>query len=101
MALRASYNIGQQVGVSIDGLQIAQLNTDTTSWRLESLDLGLLQAGQHTLTFRGMVGDRGDTTAFIDAVKLNANAVPEPASLALVVGALAMLGATAHRKKVC
>jgi hypothetical protein len=98
LSLRQYYNSGEQVSVLIDGLQVKLLNANTASWQLESLSLGLLQAGQHTLAFQGINVVGGDSAAFIDGISLSANAVPEPAGLALVLTALGLLGATRRRQ---
>jgi hypothetical protein len=95
LALRARYQPGQVVEVSLDGTPISSFQAVTTStWTLKTLGLGLLNAGNHTIAFQGLYPG-SDSTAFIDAVNIsetqNANAsVPEPFT---VIGTL--IGGTA------
>ena len=67
----------------------------------EAVALGALGAGSHTLALAGL-GDFatfGDTSAFIDAVALRTTAitVPEPATGALLLGALGIAGFALRR----
>lgn len=75
-------------------------STVTTSW-----DSGYLQAGfgpllpVNQLNFRTSVGAEG-TVAYIDDVSYSvSNAVPEPASWAMMLGGFGLLGAAARRRR--
>lgn len=103
MALRPGYRTGQQVAVYVDGNMIGSAFAATsTSWTAVSVALGALGAGNHTLALAGL-GDfatYGDTSAFIDAVALRTTAstsVPEPATGALLLGALGLAGFAVRR----
>ena len=102
MALRAGYRTGQQVAVYLDGNMIgSSFAATSTSWTAVSVALGALGAGSHTLALAGL-GDFatfGDTSAFIDAVALRTTAitVPEPATGALLLGALGIAGFALRR----
>lgn len=105
MALRAGYSAGQVVRVAVDGHDLGDFAALQTAWQQETLSLGVLGAGDHTLSFRGLTSGNGiDTTAFIDGVSLSGTAastggtVPEPQSLALALTALVGLAALRRRK---
>jgi methionine-rich copper-binding protein CopC len=106
LALRGGYSTGQVVRVSVDGHDLGDFAALQTTWTQESLSLGILAAGDHTLGFRGVnPGNAVDTTAFIDSVSLTGTAatltggaVPEPQSLALALTALAGVAALRRRK---
>jgi hypothetical protein len=93
LALRARYQPGQVVEVSVDNTPISSFSALTTStWTLKTLDLGFLSAGNHTITFQGLYTG-SDSTAFIDAINISetsSTAVPEPFT---VIGTL--IGGTA------
>lgn len=102
LALRPGYWAGQVVRVSVDGQAVADLGATSTSWQMQHLALGTLAAGQHTLAFAGLAQYDGfrDTTAFLDAVSLQATAaVPEPQRWALLVAGLLTVGALQHRSR--
>lgn len=92
-ALRSGRQPGQTVQVEVDGVAMVQANVDD-GWTVYGAPLGRLGAGAHTLSFRGISSFNrfGDTTAFLDAVTLDARAstVPEPATLGLALAALAL-----------
>ncbi len=101
LALRPGYYAGQTVSVLVDGVEKAKFTPAGTSWSLMQADLGALTAGNHILAFKGNKAWDGhtDTTAFVDAVKLNVSPVPEPESAALFLAGLGLMGAVARRRK--
>ena len=109
MALRPGYPSGQSVAVALDG-QILTSFTATPGWSVKNLTLGSLTAGSHVLSFAGTAAyaTYGDTTAYLDAVQLNAvptpapvaSSVPEPETYALMLAGLGLLGFTARRRRV-
>ena len=94
---------GQQIAVYVDGIQIgSSFAATSTSWTTVSVALGALGAGNHTLALVGLadLSTFGDTSAFIDAVALNTTTptrVPEPATGALLLGALGIAGFALRR----
>lgn len=101
LALRPGYQPGQRVAVAVDGNVVHTFAATSTSWTLQSLSLGPLAAGTHQLGFAGLANyaTYGDTTAYLDAVHLNAAApVPEPETYALMLGGLSLLGWQMRRR---
>lgn len=80
MSLRPGYAAGQGVAVKVDGNIVASYQANSTSWQTQSVNLGTLSAGSHALSFASTYqGGTLDTSAFVDAVNLNAvAAVPVP-----------------------
>lgn len=101
LALRPNYRPGQTVQVSVDGQQAGLFDAASSIWSVKTLSLGHLAAGNHTLSFAGMApyAVYGDTTAFIDAVHLNAAPVPEPETYAMLLAGLGLLGGIVRRRK--
>ena len=99
LSLRPGYNAGQSVRILVDGVAVGDVSAgNVAGWRDITLDLGTLQAGVHELMFAGLASyaEFGDTTAYLDAVRLDSappSDVPEPASLALASLALGWMGA--------
>lgn len=108
MALRPGYQPGQSVAVALDG-QVLTSFTATPGWSVKNLALGSLTAGSHVLSFAGTAAyaTYGDTTAYLDAVQLNAvttpvsvaSSVPEPESYVLLLAGLGLLGFSARRRR--
>ena len=101
LALRPGYRSGQTVSVFIDGVEKATYSASSTAWTLEHANLGNLTAGSHLLAFKGnaVYTTTGDTTAYLDAVKINVSPVPEPETYAMMMAGLSLLGFMARPKK--
>lgn len=99
LAVRPGYAGGQSVSVAMDG-QVLQTFAAQPGWHVQQLDLGLLSAGTHVLGFAGNAtyGIYGDTTAFIDAVQLDALPVPEPETWVSMLAGLVTIGVGAGRR---
>ena len=103
LALRPGYRAGQQVAVALDG-QVVHTFATASGWHVQNLALGDLSAGTHVLGFAGTASYAvyGDTTAYIDAVHLNATPVsppvPEPDGWALMLAGLGVTGLIARRR---
>ncbi|MBV8035636.1 PEP-CTERM sorting domain-containing protein [Roseateles sp.] len=100
LALRPNYGTGQVVRVSVDGQTVGEATAET-GWHLHTLNLGMLSMGTHELAFQGLSGSVGDTTAFLDDVRLDgqaSRALPEPASLPMTLLAAGM-GLVAWRRR--
>lgn len=103
LALRPGYRSGQQVAVALDG-QIVHTFATASGWHVQNLALGNLAAGTHVLGFAGTAtyAAYGDTTAYIDAVRLGATPVPppvpEPDGWALMLAGLGVTGLIARRR---
>lgn len=59
-----------------------------------------IAAGTHTLTFSGTAhyARYGDTSAFLDNVRMTVTPVPEPETYAMPLAGLGLLGFMARRK---
>jgi hypothetical protein len=101
MALRPGYPSGQSIAVALDG-QVLSTFAATSGWSVKTLALGPLTSGAHVLGFAGTAAyaSHGDTTAFLDAVQLNAVPVPEPETYALMLAGLGLVGFAARRRTV-
>ena len=108
LALRPGYATGQHVRVGIDGVLIADLAAISTGWVVQSISVTGLSAGTHSLTFAGTGANGMDTTAFIDAVTLDAvpaqvghQNVPEPGTLGLIgLGLAFIFNRQRHRSRL-
>jgi len=82
--------------VFIDGAKIGSgTTTDNATWLANGSSAVKLNAGQsYTLAFKGTYS--GDTTSFIDAVSMNA--VPEPATWAMMIVGMGGIGASMRRR---
>lgn len=102
VALRPDYSSGQQIAVAVDGQIAGVVAATDTAWTVQSVSLGSLSAGNHTLAFAGTAdyATFGDTTAFIDAVQLNAAPVPEPKTWSLLLAGLGLVGFAARSRGV-
>ncbi|HSI44887.1 MAG TPA: PEP-CTERM sorting domain-containing protein [Methylophilus sp.] len=92
-ALRPGYASGQVLQVSLSDsngvLANTTFSTQQNVWVAGNLSLGVLNAGNYTISFAGVTGNAGDTTVFLDSVAVSA--VPEPTSalmLSLGLGGL-------------
>lgn len=108
LSLRPGYRTGQVVRVLLDGQAVADIATRSTpGWELKTVSFGDLAAGQHTLAFQGkaVYAVSGDTTAYLDDVKLAYTApqapVPEPSAFALMAAGLLAIGRIARRRTRC
>lgn len=106
LALRPGYMSGQTVSVLIDDHQIANFAATSSAWASEHVNLGWLSAGSHKLSFTGNANYyvTGDTTAYVDDVKISVSPVPmspvpEPETYAMLLAGFGLLGFTARRKK--
>ncbi len=98
-ALRPGYNPGQTVQVVMDGQLLGTVSSLTTTWTTASFSAANIGAGTHTLTFSGTAATSGDTSAFLDNVRMTVTPVPEPESYAMLLAGLGLLGFMARRKQ--
>ncbi len=89
-------------GVSffIDGVQIGTTGilTSFTPFTLYTIPFTVATSGPHTLALTN-VSLAGDNTAFVDDVSIAATASPEPATFAVIGGALLALGLARRRRR--
>lgn len=93
-----TYGGDQMYLVELDGRTIGSFSTVSSppfdvTFSLDTLDLGDVSAGSHTLTFQGLATT--DETAFLDNVSITAAAatVPEPSTWTAVLVGFAGFGA--------
>ena len=100
---RAGYGGLQSYDVSIfDGVTsttIGSFSTAAGPWVARTSSVFVLTSGAtYSLRFTGLANN--DSTAFIDNVSLATNAVPEPASWALMIAGFGLTGAAMRRRRV-
>lgn len=90
----------ESVNVLLDGKALAATLTPVDSaWTSYSFTIAGLTGSSHTLSFNGInLSSATDSTLFVDSVNVTANAVPEPLSIALVLGGLGVMGAARRRR---
>ena len=100
-ALRPGYRSGQTVQVALDGQLLGTVASLTPTWTTTAFSAAHIGAGTHTLTFSGTADypTYGDTSAFLDNVRMTVTPVPEPETYALMLAGLGVLGAIARRRK--
>lgn len=100
-ALRPGYQSGQTVQVSLDGQLLGTVASMTTAWITTTFSATNVAAGTHTLSFSGTADylQFGDTSAFIDNIRMTVTPVPEPETYAMMLAGLGLLGCMARRKK--
>lgn len=91
----------ESVNVLLDGKAIAATLTPVDHmWTTYSFDIAGLSGSSHTLSFNAFNQSRAaDSTLFVDSVTVTANDVPEPVSIALVMGGLGMIGVARRRRR--
>lgn len=91
----------ESVNVLLDGKAVAATLTAVDSaWTAYSFVVAGLTGSSHTLSFNGInLSGAADSTLFVDSVNVTANAVPEPLSIALLLGGLGAMGAVRRRRR--
>jgi PEP-CTERM motif len=89
-------------GTNLSPILFLGSTTTNQAWTAQTADfaVNLLAGTNYILTFQGLV-TTSDQTSFIDAVSLDlapTNAVPEPASWAMMLGGFGLIGAAMRRR---
>lgn len=99
VAARSGSSAQQQVAVSVDGHVLGTFAATNTSWVLDNLDLGVLAAGVHSISFSNTYVGQQDTSIFLDKISLASTAaVPEPEEWAMLLFGFPLLGWAARSK---
>jgi hypothetical protein len=94
----------ESVNVTLDGKSLAPTLTPVDyEWTSYSFDIAGLTGGSHTLSFNAInLSSAWDSTLFVDHVGVTATAfasdVPEPFSIALMLGGLGAMGWARRRR---
>ncbi len=88
----------ESVNVLLDGKAVAATLTPIDSaWTSYSFNIAGLTGSSHTLSFNAInLSNASDSTLFVD--KVSVNAVPEPLSIALMLGGLGALAMVRRRR---
>lgn len=90
----------ESVDVRLDGKAVAPTLTPVDdAWTTYSFNISGLTGSSHTLSFDALnLSPAEDSTLFVDDVSVIANEVPEPFSMALMLGGLGVMGWVRRRR---